>query len=129
MSFEYWFESDRNLDSNKLKELFIEAGADIVSDPNKAIQAFYSDSGLSVWEHEVSDGQENIKSEDTQGLEFQVGCRCVFRFDSYEYDKKVYALEAFMNGVYDDTGAKFIVSFQLEKIHYINRGEGVERCA
>ena len=121
MSFEYWFEADKKLDKEKMKDLFLEAGAKIVSDPNKEIQVFYfSESGLNAWECEVKDGQDIIKSEDAKGLVFSVGSRCIFRVDSHNYNKKLNDLERFLNKVYETTGAHFVVSFQLEKACYLN---------
>ena len=127
MGLDLNFEADSSLNEPALIAALQRSGAEITEHYEGEVHAFYPASGLTVW-GKGNDGRHEILSEQAMGATFKVARRCVFRLNNSEYNTCVRDLECFLNAVCSDSGAFFIVSFQLEKTMYINIGLGVQQC-
>ncbi|HVK55711.1 MAG TPA: hypothetical protein VM532_11860 [Burkholderiales bacterium] len=127
MGLDLNFEVDSRLSEPALIAALQRSGAEITEHYEGEVLAFYQGSGLTVW-GKGNDGRHEILSEQAMGATFEVARRCVFRLNNSEYDTCIRDLECFLNAVCNDSGAFFIVSFQLEETMYVNIGLGVQKC-
>ena len=126
MSFEYWLESDLKLGRENIRDISYQLGIE-VSACGEDIELYFNSSNMIVRCKFPNETEDQIKSEETGGLEFKVGCRCVFELNTEQYEQKMNDMECFLKSVYNQTQALFVVSFQLESLHYLNNGNGVEK--
>ena len=122
MNFEYYLEIDESIDKYQLCKICIKAGAQVSLGTNNVFNIYFSNSDLKGNIYKTSFDQRDIKADDQQNLCFSVCWRCIFRFNTFHFDEKIVDFEFLLESIYKLNQAKFIVSFQLETVHYLSDG-------
>ena len=131
MSVQVFLEADSRLTKPGVVALLLKMGAAVVEDEELTdpddleVSALLPRSSMSM--HGKTQRDRRICAEDPGDAKFDVGYRCAFTINSSE--QCMSDIDKFAEGVANETGAQFVVSWQFERTLMTNSTSGLRRMA